>query len=144
VARQLAPSGSRARLSRLTGLRAAPVLATPVVATTVLATTVLATTVLATSLVGCSRVDATLSRQSADVTFRQGTRAAVIAQIEGQCRHLSGIGMRQVHGAGDQVTGISLQAGAAGVFSRRQLSDIYSCLARFPAVTGVSVGEVSP
>jgi hypothetical protein len=115
-----------------------------VLPTTVLAATVLAGTVLAASLAGCSQVDATLSRQSADVTFRHGTPAVVIEQIESQCRHLSGIGMRQVHGAGDQVTGISLQAGAAGVFSRRQLSDIYSCLAPFPAVTGVSVGEVSP
>jgi hypothetical protein len=110
----------------------------------VLAATVLAAAVLAASLAGCAQVDATLSKQSADVTFRQGTPAALIAQIGSQCRHLSGIGMRQVHGADDQLTGISLQAGAAGVFSGRQLSDIYSCLARFPAVTGVSVGEVSP
>lgn len=104
----------------------------------------LAATALAVSLAGCAQADAALSRQSADVTFRKGTPAALIAQIESQCRHLSGIGMRPVHGADDRVSGISLQAGAAGVFSKRQLSDIYSCLGRFPAVTGVSVGEVSP
>jgi hypothetical protein len=114
---------------RLAGLRVAPVLAA---------------TVLAASLVGCARVDATLSRQSAGVTFRKGTSAAVIAQIANQCRHMSGIEVRQVHGADARVTGISLHAGSAGVFSRRQLSDIYSCLGRFPAVTEVSVSEVNP
>jgi hypothetical protein len=114
---------------RLAGLRMAPVLAA---------------TVLAASLAGCAQVDATLSRQSAGVTFRKGTSAAVIAQIANQCRHMSGIEVRQVHGADARVTGISLHAGTAGVFSRRQLSDIYSCLGRFPAVTEVSVSEVNP
>jgi hypothetical protein len=121
-------------MRRLTGPAAPP-------AVTATALTAVA---LVMSLAGCGQVDARLSRQSADVTFRQGTRPALIAVIAKQCHHISGIEISEARGRGDRVTGISLQAGPAGVFSRRQLADMYSCLGDFPAVTGVSVQEVDP
>ena len=96
------------------------------------------------SLAGCGQVNASLSRQRADVTFRDGTGAALIAQVAKQCHQLDRVSVLRVHGAQDQLTGISLQAGPAGVFSRGQLAQMYSCLGRFPAVTGVYVQELTP
>jgi hypothetical protein len=99
---------------------------------------------LVMSLAGCGQVDARLSRQWADVTFRHGTPAALIAQVATQCHHTDGVGVREVRSANEQLTGISLHAGQAGVFSRRQLTGMYSCLGQFHAVTGVYVRELNP
>jgi len=108
------------------------------------AASVLAATVLAVSLAGCGQVDRGLSRQWAEVTFRHGTRAALITQVATRCHLMDGVGVHPVRGANDQLSGISLHAGRAGVFSRRQLTDMYSCLDQFRAVTGVYVRELSP
>jgi hypothetical protein len=106
--------------------------------------TALACTALIASVAGCGQVDARLSRQGARVTFRRDTPAALIAQVATHCHQIGGVGVRQVRGAKDQLTGISLQAGPAGVFSRRQLAEMYSCLGQFHAVTGVNVRDLNP
>jgi hypothetical protein len=111
---------------------------------TATALSVVAGAALAVSLAGCGQVDGRLSRQGATVTFRHGTPAALIAQVASQCHQIGGVGVRQVRAVNDQLTGISLEAGPAGVFSQRQLAEMYSCLGQFRAVTGVYVRELNP
>jgi hypothetical protein len=92
---------------------------------------------------GCSQVDAALSKQWASVVFRRGTPPSDLATVFASCGHLKGLHVREVRSGAGTVTGISVH-GPAGRFTSHDLTELYGCLQRFPAVTGVAMKQVKP
>jgi hypothetical protein len=98
---------------------------------------------LALPLAGCAKMDAALSQQWVDVSFKAGTPVAEVLRIRAACSHVPNVSAYPIPGhlpAIDVLASVRFNTTGA---SEANVVALETCISRFPAAVGFDPGDAT-